>query len=226
MDITRQTIRIYINQAKASFVNGNGVQTSESPAFFLGNEALLLCQLFSSTGEPQIIPTNAEWYASLDTTYGPDHDDLVQVTNDLFNLDADWNELDLASGKFCFQLTTNTPALVAAMGTKPRLDIHIEIHFRLPGEKWTILLHETVVIRNTTASFEPVASGSITYATIADLVAKQDRPTRVANYAALPTHPDDLDNCYVTSVSSAIQFDAADGCWYYAGTSIEFSSTD
>lgn len=173
MEITRQEISVNINIAQAAFVTAdNTTRGLSKPVMFVGNEVLFTCQLLSANGAAQPLPENIEFYASLDTEYGPNHDDLVKVTHDRFNIDLDWDGIDLSSGKFCFRLTTATEELVEVMAKTARKDVHLEIWFREPLGNWAILLHESVVIRNVTADFNPEPSEGITFATTNDLATR------------------------------------------------------
>lgn len=183
MEITRQIINTAINIAQAAFVNAdNTTRSLLKPVLFAGNKSLFTCQLFAANGVAQALPENTEFYASLDNTYGPNHADLVAVTDELFNIPEDWDDMNLAAGRFCFRLTTATQGIIDALATQPQANVHLEIHFRVPGEDWAILLHETLTLRNTTADFLPVSSPGLNSLTTADGArfsagATADRPT-------------------------------------------------
>jgi hypothetical protein len=149
-----QPVDITIGLPALALVNATGsARATQKPVLFAGNEILLRCSLVDAAGEAVEIEEGSQFYASLDTEYGPDHDDLVAVANDKFNIDGDWIDIDLAEGKFCFRLTTATDGIVAALAGCSRREIHLEIWVRSDAGEWRLLCHDSLIIRNVTAEF-------------------------------------------------------------------------
>jgi len=165
-----QKIDAYINIATAALVGAtNTARGITKPTLFAGNEALFTIHALASDGSPFPIPENAEFYASVDNVLGSDHPDIITAANDKFNIEEDWDNISLDQGRFCFRLTTNTQAVIDLLEDSPKEDVFLEIWFREPGAEWAIMLHETIIIKNTTVTFVPESSEGITYATINDV---------------------------------------------------------
>jgi len=196
-----QTIPVYISVARSAFVNaGNPASIDVKPVLFVGNESIFACHLIDGAGQPVALPSDTEFYASLDSVYGPGSNDLVAVADDKFNIAEDWADIDLAAGKFCFRLTTAAQAIIDAMAENSGMDVHLEAWFREPGGNYSILLHETLRLRNVTADFVPVSTPEIP-------------GNSVPAFADLPADPEAGDTYFVESLDYPVYWSGTRETW-------------
>ena len=224
---TKKTYRVYINQDAAYFETEAGDRTGvKKPDLYVGNYFIFQADVKNSDGTAFEFPADAIFFAALNGDLGSDDPDEAATAPEDFNQAAQWSEIDLVNGKISWEMNTLSDAISTLIGSKTSTKIWLELWFKEPDGNYSKILHERLTIYNSGSDFIPVEVPELTYATTDDLTAKADKPSRVADFAALPASPSDLDSVYVTSVSAEVIYDAADAAWYYRGTSVEFTAAD
>ena len=91
---------------------------SDRMDLYYGTECLFKATILDGAIATAFAPTaGAAWLFGIDNTFTSDHPDLVLSDNDQFNLEGDWDDLNVTAGKISWRASLATVDLKAALAT-------------------------------------------------------------------------------------------------------------
>ena len=214
---------------------GVKLKTTELPWVRFREKPIVNLHLCTDTNQTAYTGLGATWAfsAAIDNDWDHATDPMVKTLDGRFNQVGEWGSsgtADVAQGQLSFVLDANTEEFEAEVdaaltGEIKHTRLEIKAYDTAPDLVWS----ESFTFRcfnllDDDGSTTPATPSNYYTKTEAD--AKFSGLSRVADFAALPSSPSDLDSVYVTSVSAEVIYDAADAAWYYRGTSVEFTAAD
>ena len=149
MSDNRRIMEIYLDVDQSLEVNENNASMRAKDVLYRQTFILMRAHLRRADGTTYYTPDeSAEWEFRIDNSFDSTHDDLVISDNDDFNIGADWDELDVAEGKICWRVDTNTTQLAEALGTKESETQYAELWMTPPGGNPTLLCHWEITMHN------------------------------------------------------------------------------
>ena len=225
----KKVYRVYIDQDAAKFTTEAGDKVRVvRPEFYLGDYFIFQADVRNADLSVFEFPLDAVFFASLNAQLGQDDADEAASTDASFNLVEQRADIDLATGKISWEMNAASEALKTYMATATSKKVWLELWFKVPGGEYSKILHEQLKIYNSGSDFASVPVPTDDYSTTTEVQAMiaASKPSRIANIAALPASPDDLDEYFLTSVSSKVMWDGTEGNWIYSGTGATVNAGD
>lgn len=116
---------------------------------FRGTQLLLCAYLRLADPNSKFIPpTGALWYFGIDDAYTADKADLVNSTNDQFNIPGDWAGLDVATGQISVRVDLTAEGFKTSLGSASSKTMYAAIFMQPLGGKWTPIAHWDILVKN------------------------------------------------------------------------------
>jgi hypothetical protein len=171
-----------------------------------------------SSGDP-VIDTSLDESLTYEAAIDKDHSSVTTVMAKTLNAGI---TVSAASGEITVSIDANTSQFQTAVDKKKTINGFFELQGNNVDELvWSIDFQ--IICKGTinAGSDDPDPVPASDYYTKEQVDAKF--PARVANFAALPTTPTDLQEVFVTAASIKVIYDAFDGIWL-TGTGAEFTA--
>lgn len=158
----RRIIEIYLDVERGILVDSDGAIPGTLMSVFRGTELIVRAHLKREDIATYFTPpSGASWFFAIDNSFDPAHNDLVVTQNSMFNLSADWSDLDVANGKICWRVDTATTQLKSALGTSASEDMYAELWMTPAGVDPILLCQWQVTVKNIVSEID--ADTTLTY---------------------------------------------------------------
>lgn len=209
----RKTIHIYLDTVGNQVLStATALERGDTPQTSINENVLFCVHLLgrSSSNAPEYrtdIPVSATFSANFKDDFNSATRVYTKSNNDVFNLEADWVDVDPTAGKICFRMSFDTQQMETALGTDESMTGRLEINIYDAGYStvyytfWCTHIVVNAQDRRTFTDLTVSTDFSTTAGSTTSIVMVTDQTANI-EVGAVVKITDDDDNVYYGTVAS------------------------